>query len=850
MGLVTGFQKTTKTTKADPNSIEGLLSLAQKSGLGAKAQKIVEGKDKPSLLTKVTDVLSRGTYASAGAAKAVIKKENVLSEFWKGLKGQEKETYADVLKEAGIENKYARSVLGFAGDVLLDPTTYIPVGAVAKGISKIAKPAVKAAKAVPVIGKAGKVVGGVTNPIKEAFGKAFVYGYGTTEGLSRDVSRSVNILKGTKKKVATDVIQRYKGLSKKGEQNIFNILVETRKEELIAREAGLTGVNFGDVVLKKAQKAGASSDTLNMIKTQFEKNKELAKVAGIEQPFEAYFPFIRADNIKNIEESARSLVLGNEGYLKKFQAKLKPEEIINSVPEAYARREYQVVRDKVTRESLESIAEKYGKQFASEEEAVKAGYKALKEKGQYGKVVGYLKDEDIKFVNNLFNPEFATIDKLAKASGFDSFNRLWKTAVTKYFPSFHTRNFASGITQNYEVIGKDALNPIIHRMANSLFRDLKTGRDRIIRIGKKSGSSQDLLKPFVETFGDGDWKHIADIGDMVSEGMNPLRLKDFATSKLSKLDYGAKLGEWVESQQKLVAYISGIKQGKSVDDALKLAEQAGFDYSKITQFEQKVLKRIIPFYTFTRKNLELQGRTLLTQPQRIGNIAKAFKNAGVAFSGGTPTEEELAGLPDYVTQGLNIRTGKFDKYGRPIYATAGGTGLEAAIQQLGGNIPLKLLSQTNPILKFIFERATGIDTFRSSGGTITKTADVKTADQYANAPKLLKDWLQLREVKKARYVEGKKVGERIGYEANPQRLAILNALPTSRFVSTAGSLTSKEKTRGEKILGFFTGVKTYPVDIEQQGYFKNKEAREALTRLLEDAGVVKKFETTYIPKKK
>ena len=850
MGLI-GLSKQT-TQKSDPNTIEGLLGLAQKSGLGTKAQKIVEGSEKKqSLLSRATDILSRGNYASAGAVKAVIKGENVLGEFWKGLKGQEKETYADVLKEAGIENKYARAGLGFVGDVLLDPTTYIPIGGlVGKLGTKVVKPGIKVAKELPMIGKAIKATEAVASPIKDAFGKAFAYGYGTTKGLSTDVSRSVNVLRGTKKKVATEVIERYKGLSKEAEQKMFNILVDTRKEELIAREAGIKGVNFGDVVLNKAKNTGASDKTLNIIKTQFEKNKELAKIAGIEQPFEAYFPFIRADNIKKIEESARALSLGNEGYLKRFQAKLKPEEIINSVPEAYARREYQVVRDKITRESLESIAEKYGKKFATEEEAVKAGYRALKEKGQYGKIVGYLKDEDTKFVNNLFNPEFATIDKLAKASGFDSFNRLWKTAVTKYFPSFHARNFVSGITQNYEVVGKDALNPTIHKIANSLFKDLKTGADRTIRIGKKSGSSQALLKPFVETFGDGDWKHIADIGDAIAEGMNPMKLKDFVPSKLSKLDYGAKIGEWVESQQKLVAYISGIKQGKSVDDALKLAEQAGFDYSKITQFEQKVLKRIIPFYTFTRKNLELQGRTLATNPQRIGNILKGFRNVGVGISGGTPTEEELRGLPDYVTQGLNIRTGKFDKFGRPLYATAGGTGIEAAFQQLGGNIPIKLLSQTNPIIKFIFERATGIDTFRSSGGTITKTTDVKNADNYSNAPKVLKDWLHLREVKKANYVEGKKVGERIGYEADPKRLAILNALPTSRFVSTVGGLASRGKTKGEKVLGLFTGVKTYPVDIEQQGYFKNREAREELTRLLEDAGVVKKFETTYVPKKK
>lgn len=55
------------------------------------------------------------------------------SDFWRGFSGKEKVSGADVVKEAGIKNKYAKGILGFGLDVGLDPLTYIPAGTFAKG---------------------------------------------------------------------------------------------------------------------------------------------------------------------------------------------------------------------------------------------------------------------------------------------------------------------------------------------------------------------------------------------------------------------------------------------------------------------------------------------------------------------------------------------------------------------------------------------------------------------------------------------------------------------------------------------------------------------------------------------
>jgi len=103
-------------------------------------------------LGDVLDVISRGQYASANIAKTLTddKKDSfksVLGSGYRGLSGQDKTSYRDVLEQSGMEQGKLRSALGFAGDVLLDPTTYLTLGTgtaakiggktAAKGLGKV-----------------------------------------------------------------------------------------------------------------------------------------------------------------------------------------------------------------------------------------------------------------------------------------------------------------------------------------------------------------------------------------------------------------------------------------------------------------------------------------------------------------------------------------------------------------------------------------------------------------------------------------------------------------------------------------------------------------------------------------
>jgi len=177
MAWLSGGTKSKTKWLKDPGSLleESDFSTAQKSmktevnnktaALKAKSLPIPgEGDDrtwlerklntpqKTGFLGDILDVISRGQYASANVAKNLTDNKDdsigdVASSAYRGLSGQDRTSYRDVLEQSGMEQGKLRSALGFAGDVLLDPTTYLTLGVgtgakiggkvAAKGLGKV-----------------------------------------------------------------------------------------------------------------------------------------------------------------------------------------------------------------------------------------------------------------------------------------------------------------------------------------------------------------------------------------------------------------------------------------------------------------------------------------------------------------------------------------------------------------------------------------------------------------------------------------------------------------------------------------------------------------------------------------
>lgn len=674
--------------------------------------------------------------------------------------------------------------------------------------------------------------------------KAFI------ESLIKDPDKDVQAIK---KQVAT---------KKNNLSSLFDEIDNLKKEYQGIQDLKLKRLQLADATYaakkRVATETAKSSDPLvqKTIEEQGVRSQKFAKQAGIDDPFTVYFPGIKKDKIKGFFESTKTLRVGSEGYKKEFKNLLKDEEMVRNPAEAFARREFDVAKDNIVRGQLKGIIGDVGKPlnaFKTEDEALKAGYKVVKEKGMFGKPMGYLLENDKKFLDNLISPEFSTIDTIAKYTGFDAITSLFKRSVTGLFAPFHVRNYVSGLIQNYEVLGVKALSPkniaMGQRIAYKIARN-KTFGNEILKIGTKEYSLNQVVKPFAKRFSTSS-SYIADIADAtMGAGNVPGKILSKASLKETAKTLGLgqqsipfraarAIGNFVETQQKATAYITALKDGKSVKEALDLAAKAGFDYRALTPFESKVLRRIIPFYSFTRKNLELQLKTLGENPQRVSNIMKAMRDAQ-----GDVSPEEKQFLPDFVKEGFFTKVGN-DKYGQPQFITQYGTPIEQFAGLFGENQVLRTISQFNPLLKAPIELGIGKDSFRKQD-----LKDVYNAKEYKMAPQFVKDLLKIKPVEKPVYRNNKKTNEtKIDYVADPERLLVARSLFTSRGVSYLDKVFGGNLEGFAQALNLVTGIKAYPIDIESSKYFKERDARRELQDLLQRYGVIKKMEIPYVPKK-
>lgn len=884
-GRLYGKQAQQAKPKSSTTPTLDLMEIARKAGLGAEAKKITEPKEKLSTLGRLGAGL--GAFNTAQPMHSEIERrkqsgkglfqftnpvpffkeygKNIAQGIGSAISGnkyeKDRKTYSDVAGQLGVENKILKGGIGFVGDVLLDPTTYFG-GAIAKGATTTVKGVGNTGlKAV------GKIAPGVEQGIriagqgaKDAFGKAFVYGYGTSKGLPQKALEIQSTLTKAKEGiVASNLARLGTGTLSKGQQEelVAKLLSGKRAEFEVGK-----ATQAGKVAAKEAAQ---STDPLvqKTIEAQTSRSQAIAKKAGIQDPYEIYFPGLKNDTVKKFVEGTKQLKVGSEGYLKQFKNLLTDDQLIRNPAEAFAKREFDVAKDSIIRSQLKNTIDDVGKPltaFKTEEEALKAGYKLVKEKGMFGKGIGYLKEVDKKFLDNLISPEFTTIDAVAKATGFDALTSLFKRSVTGLFAPFHVRNYASGIMQNFEVVGKDALDPRIIAAGQKMAYKLAKGEkfaDKIIKVAGKDVNIGKAITMFERRFGTSS-SYIADIAD-ATKGAGNLPGKIFSkgsaieTAKTLGLGQQAipfrvarGIGNFIETQQKATAFLASLRQGKTIQQALTLAERAGFDYRALTGFESKILRRVIPFYSFTRKNIELQLRTLGENPQRINQILSTLHN--VQEVGGGLTEDEKKNLPDYLKEGTYLVLGR-NKAGQPLIAPGLSTPVEQPGQLIGSNPLLRLGSMLNPIFKAPLERATGKDFFyRTSVGGQTKGQDLESivdAKQYSKAPNFIKDFLQLREVQ-SKNQDG---STKIKYTGNPYRLHILRNLPSSRGVGYLNQIFTDEQTRGTKTLNLLTGVKPRAIDVETVKYFQNRDNQRALEDLLIRAGIIKRFENTYVPKK-
>lgn len=282
---------------------------------------------------------------------------------------------------------------------------------------------------------------------------------------------------------------------------------------------------------------------------------------------------------------------------------------------------------------------------------------------------------------------------------FDKGTGVWKKLVTVYNPAFHVNNWIGNLW-NIWLAGFSHPGTFIDAARFLAGQDVRVGkysgealRDAVLNHGITSSG----LVGSIAREGGGT---VGYAKALLGEGTKMERLKQTAES----------VGGLVENHSRLSLFFDGLAKGMDPEAAAKRVNEYLFDYSgaALSNFEQSIMRRVFPFWQWTRFNVPLQIKELTKQPSKF----LAFKRGEEAFQTAFPlTEEEQQNRPEYLRQALPV--GRLPG-GQPLLFNP-----RLPLQDLNKLLPFSdtqatgrdVLSSLNPIAQLPIEIATNYDLF-------------------------------------------------------------------------------------------------------------------------------------------
>ena len=891
-------------------------------------------------LQNIFDFIARPSHASAALANAALNGGdygNVL----KALEGQDKTTYSDVLGNLGMQKGIPRSVLGFIGDIALDPLTYIGVGAApeaAKGLEAVDKlvtgekflkfagePVVSLA---PVQKAAAPIFKAIHNTkIGELFERAFQHGNETDlYKLARNNPEEFN------GKVSEFLNSMEKHLN---EQKFESAKAVKTAEELGKKHtpAELAAIGTGDIASLPEHLYATREAFTNGFKEMANKESELgilgnqieeympriARTEGIagrrNQPLSVYNPFTKERKYETFEEfnqalqkrglepvknaatlyairgvtSARAIStkkiiddairlfgtpLDEHALLGKLTAseakalkalgktntklihsqgdfqKAISKSLAFSLPEKTKGHALEIAPEllmklpKPDKDILESISLKKGGAITSGKQLVKNVQKASQSKTALEEKLGQIREkisttnptipaghavfqtltggklysmpeEAAKFLNN-FKNQFLNDEATKEFLRFyDKTLNVWKGWATAANPGFHGRNFLSNIWQNWLAGVK---NPDAYRKAIELQR---TGGNLDMKIGKYTAQQLFDMAQKRGVLGHG-WAG-SDIEQYLTDVLSGKGKFNPGSQNFLLLKKGRQFGTAIEDNARLAHFIDRIEKGYSPDAAAASVKKFLFDYQELTPFERNVMKRVIPFYTWIRKNIPLQIEQLAKQPGKFAAVPKAKQE----IENLSPGINE-ASMPDWLKELYGFRLPIKTKSGQPLFVNP-----NLPFQDLGKITDIKdWLSSLSPAIKIPMETLTNQQFY---WGTPIEAFPGQTRvvpGFFAYFPKAVQDKLGITMQKQS---DGS-----MKPEASPWISYAFQQIP---FLNNLGKATQAGDKRAYDMLSWLVGVKLIPLDEEKvkkqnlQNYARKLQSLTSQIERQQDAGV-------------
>jgi hypothetical protein len=309
---------------------------------------------------------------------------------------------------------------------------------------------------------------------------------------------------------------------------------------------------------------------------------------------------------------------------------------------------------------------------------------------------------------------------------------------------------------------------------------------------------------------------------------------------------GFQFGNEVEWLNRISPLIAHLKKGLSMEEAIMKVKLAQVDYKALTSFEKSWFKKIIPFYTFTRRQIPFVLENISDPSSGMSQMAKTmFRTKQAMDDPNDPT-------PDWISHGVNLPLHKLglggSQPGMARYLTGLGGAIGGAedvmslispghgVMDTMGRTSARMGARANPIAQVPIELMTGVSLFHQRPYKDMKSPTARLLGQVSGS-------------------------EFVPKFPSPQLDMLLQRIPGfGRGVSTARTIVdSTRRPIFDEEGGFsvgnllartvpaVTGAKVHDTDMSR---IKNRLLQSRLEEILSRNPNMVKFSQIYIPEDK
>lgn len=247
----------------------------------------------------------------------------------------------------------------------------------------------------------------------------------------------------------------------------------------------------------------------------------------------------------------------------------------------------------------------------------------------------------------------------------DRMHSAWKPLVTGLRPDFHVRNAVGSTYQNFLDVGFKTFDPAI----NAIARKVSKGYDNITIGGTKLTASE--IKDAMTRYGADSTMFRTDARSFQQHLVGEMEKMSLKTPLKSAQKAGRTVGNLVEDKVRTVNFVANLDdllgKGLSKEEAFRIAgehtRKFHFDYTDLTEAEKTVIRRIMPFYTWARKNIPLQLEQVLNRPAVGTAVTKYTRNMEDAYG------VDSSNMPEWFKTALPLPVG--GGKGQGFYINAG-----------------------------------------------------------------------------------------------------------------------------------------------------------------------------------